>query len=478
MAAELLDIEAKLDTSQVQGQLQQLSKTSGLQNLDRAIRTLENSMKKLSAAMEQQTHHVNTSSAGMTSMGNPSKLLGGRYLRGLGGYMIGGMLSDLGAASGNKTLQRTGGLLGSMTKGGAIGGLLGSAIPGVGNVSGLAIGAAIGGLDYAFKQLEAETKSLTEAMQKASKSFDTAKAQSSELRHNYINKEYLRDIKGMGAEQIGGHIALAEKQYQQARADEGRAIANLNRFEASNEYNKTLKYVVENKVSSSEFRAEAEMLQAQYDKLVRVAKNMSTATKEAEERLNALKSRQKELSREAEKAARETEQAAKAEQRLAEQRAKLQEGYMYTLRGVEHQRWLEQHSEGPETESELRGNIFVTQANLQKAQKQYEKTLKEAASSDAPEDFQSKLKDMATGIKELEDALALWKKRLEDKLDIQLNFNPFGALGNLNAVERAGYINANGQNAIPNLVEQILTFVRQITANTRPQNPTTTPFNS
>lgn len=99
--------------------------------------------------------------------------------------------------------------------------------------------------------------------------------------------------------------------------------------------------------------------------------------------------------------------------------------------------------------------------------------------SDAPEQFIDKLADMKLTIAELEDVLEAWQKKLlEQTKESIVNFNPLGALGSLNAVERAGYINTNGQNAMPNLVEQILTFVRQITANTKPQNPTTTNFNS
>ena len=89
MSAEILDIEAKLDTSQVQGQLQQLSKTSGLQGLDRAIKTLEASMKKLSAQMDKAAQQAASGGGSGGGWLGGERFSGGRAIRGIGGYMVG-----------------------------------------------------------------------------------------------------------------------------------------------------------------------------------------------------------------------------------------------------------------------------------------------------------------------------------------------------------------------------------------------------
>lgn len=100
MAAEILDIEAKLDTSQVQGQLQQLSKTSGLQGLDRAIKTLEASMKKLSAQMDKAAQQAQSGGGGHggrdpTLLGKGGLLLGSQsFVRSAGLYWGGKVLGS------------------------------------------------------------------------------------------------------------------------------------------------------------------------------------------------------------------------------------------------------------------------------------------------------------------------------------------------------------------------------------------------
>ena len=443
MAAELLDIEAKLDTSQVQGQLQQLSKTSGLQNLDRAIRTLENSMKKLSAAMDKQ--------ATQAAAGGGAEA----HLLGRNGLLLGRtpLARTLGATYAGKMLDQASGTLTKATgnwRVGAIADTMGSALKGawLGPV-GMAMGAIQGATDSVskhFAELAEISNKLIEAKMKeweaTDKAFAVMQKEAEVFRMQAMSRVMKPEERQREIERLQGEHSTAKSNY----------MAAVKRAE--------------------------EMEGPMYDAAVASATYWRDAMKSIEANIAVLEKDNASYVKQLQKQMRETKKAADEEERLAKKREGLRNTYSDQLRGFQHGQWLERHSEGQETVSDLRGNIFVTQANLKKAQKDYEKTLKEAASSDAPEDFQNKLKDMATGIKELEDALVLWKKRLEDKLDIQLNFNPFGALGNLNAVERAGYINANGQNAIPNLVEQILTFVRQITANTRPQNPTTANFNS
>lgn len=171
MAAELLDIEAKLDTSQVQGQLNQLSKTSGLQNLDRAIKTLENSMKKLSAALDKQaTQAATRGGADAHLLGRNGLLLGRTPLaRALGATYAGKMLDQF---SGTLT-KATGNW-----KAGAIADTMGSALKGAWlGPLGMAMGAIQGATDAVskrFAELAEISNKLIEAKTKEWEATDKA----------------------------------------------------------------------------------------------------------------------------------------------------------------------------------------------------------------------------------------------------------------------------------------------------------------
>ena len=118
-------------------------------------------------------------------------------------------------------------------------------------------------------------------------------------------------------------------------------------------------------------------------------------------------------------------------------------------------------------EADLRGNIFTTQASLQKAQQKYAQTLKDAMMSDAPEKFVDTIKDMHVGISELKDALKTWQDALESRAEKMPKWNADKALGGLNAAEQAGYFTMAGKDrTIEDVTQQILTYVRQITTNT------------
>lgn len=254
----------------------------------------------------------------------------------------------------------------------------------------------------------------------------------------------------------------------------------MSAFEDTTEWRNTLKYVAEHGITMKEFSDEAKKLQAEYERLTKAAADAAKETHNAEEALGVVQKRIGELETAAQKAAREEQRRLELEERIEQRRERLREGYSDRMRAFTHEQSIEGIASGTYTESTIQRGITSTTAKLQATQKDYQKTLEEASKSKTPEEFQGRVKELETTIAELKDVLSAWQKKLleQTKEAPTINFNPFGALGNLNAVERAGYINANGQNAIPTLVEQILTFVRQITANTRQQNPTTTPFNS
>lgn len=78
---------------------------------------------------------------------------------------------------------------------------------------------------------------------------------------------------------------------------------------------------------------------------------------------------------------------------------------------------------------------------------------------------------MATNISELEDVLEMWKQALESLP--QAAFDLQAPLGQLNALEQAGYFGMASQDkTIEDLTQQILNYVRRITANTETQTST------
>jgi len=159
MAAEILDIEAKLDTSQVQGQLQQLSKTSGLQGLDRAVKTLEASMKKLAAQMDKAAAQTGGIAGGGGGAGGGAggMRLSGRAIRGVGVFMLSNTLQSLADATGSSGLSRAGKYVGNTARGAATGAM-------VGGLPGAVVGGGLGALQAAFEHLADTTKELNAAM--------------------------------------------------------------------------------------------------------------------------------------------------------------------------------------------------------------------------------------------------------------------------------------------------------------------------
>lgn len=456
MAAELLDIEAKLDTSQVQGQLQQLSKTSGLQNLDRAIRTLENSMKKLSAALDKQTA-ASTSSGGATE--SPLKFSRG-VVRGIGVAMIGRSLSlagNLVEQQGGSTGLKTAGKFASRIGGGmAAGALIGTTVlPGLGSLGGAAVGGAIGALQASFETLTQSAKNLNDAAKQLQQRFNTTFQTSRVLQENYGKRMFAEQVAGMSGNELDVTRIEQEVRLRRAKSREAEAQRALSEFENTTEWRNTLKYVSENNVTVKEFSDEAKKLQDEYERLTKAAANAAKETHNAEEALGVVQKRIGELETAAQKAAHEEQRRLELEERMEQRRERLRGDYSDRLRAFTHERSVEGIAGGTWTESDIQKGITSTTAKLQATQKDYQKTLEQASKSKDPEKFQSKVKELETTIAELKDVLSAWQKNLleQTKEAATINFNPFGALGNLNAVERAGYINANGQNAIPNLVE-------------------------
>lgn len=218
MAAELLDIEAKLDTSQVQGQLQQLSKTSGLQNLDRAIRTLENSMKKLSAALDKQTAAA-TSSGGATEA--PLKFSRGA-VRGIGVAMIGRSLSlagNLVEQQGGSTGLKTAGKFASRIGGGmAAGALIGTTVlPGLGSLGGAVVGGAIGALQASFEALTQSAKNLNDAAKQLEQRFSVTLQTSRTLQENYGKRMFAEQVAGESGNELDATRIIQEVRLKRAK---------------------------------------------------------------------------------------------------------------------------------------------------------------------------------------------------------------------------------------------------------------------
>lgn len=232
MASEQLDIEARLDTSQVQGQLNQLSKTSGLQNLDRAIRTLENSMKKLSAAMEKQATQASTGGGGGTTE-SPFKFSRGA-IRGLGVAVIGRSLESAGGYLDNKGMT-TAGLFAKRIGGGAAGGaLIGSTIaPGIGTFGGALLGGGLGALQAAFETLTGTVKNLNEAAKQLENRFGTTLRASRALQENYGKRMFAEQVAGMSGNELDVTRIEQEVRLRRAKSREADAQQALAAFEST-----------------------------------------------------------------------------------------------------------------------------------------------------------------------------------------------------------------------------------------------------
>lgn len=109
--------------------------------------------------MDRQAQNI--ANGGGTSLEKPSNMLGGRFIRGIGGYVVGRTLTGLGEATGNNTLKTTGKFAGGIAQGAAVGGMIGGPV-------GAGIGAALGALQVGFESLADSTKELQSAMQSLS----------------------------------------------------------------------------------------------------------------------------------------------------------------------------------------------------------------------------------------------------------------------------------------------------------------------
>lgn len=229
MAAEILDIEAKLDTSRVKGQLQQLSKTSGLQGLDRAIKTLEASMKKLATAMDQQTQQTQRAQMGGYRGGMQGQVrdtLGVFGLRtagrSLAGRVIGGTLESVGGLVSEgydrrigKKISDLGGLTKNVAAGALMGAGAGSFIPGVGTAAGAGIGAALGALNSAVEALTYRFKELGGVLEGLQKRFEQQEQRNAKTLGEIDDRQFARAVHGMSFDQA------ARERESMARALEG-----------------------------------------------------------------------------------------------------------------------------------------------------------------------------------------------------------------------------------------------------------------
>ena len=130
---------------------------------------------------------------------------------------------------------------------------------------------------------------------------------------------------------------------------------------------------------------------------------------------------------ELDKVAREEQHRLELEARMEQSRERLREGYSYKMRAFAHEQNIEGIVGGTWTESDIQRGITSTTTKLQEAQNDYKKTLEEASKSNAPEEFQSRIKELETTIAELKDALSSWQKKLVEQTKDMItntNFNP------------------------------------------------------
>lgn len=209
-------------------------------------------------------------------------------------------------------------------------------------------------------------------------------------------------------------------------------------------------------------------LDSQYGKALEAAQGLKSLEEieKAEKGLGALSDQLKK----AEDALGLWQDALEDAERAEAQREGIRSGAQSQLRELRHQMGLE----------ELGGRLGgMSQADVQKgyegAKTEFENqraklmaSLGAQSVSEAPEKFADEIEDARTRMAELEDVMNLWKSHLEEAGGPEaLTSNPLAAMGAMNAVEQAGYFGAAGQDkTMENLVDQILRFVRQITANT------------